>query len=90
VLVLVVLVGVVQDLQLVMEPQELQIPEVVEAAPALLVLKLVDPVVQVSSSFVIRSVNSRSKQLVEQFLILVERLYTLLLHQRPLLLLIHL
>jgi hypothetical protein len=40
--------------------------------------------VPVSSSSVIRSVNSQSKRLVEQFHMLMVRLFTPLLHQRPL------
>jgi hypothetical protein len=47
-------------------------------------------VVLVSLSFVIRSVSSQSKQLVEQFLILAERLFIPLLRRQTLLSLTHL
>jgi hypothetical protein len=51
--------------------------------------KLEVVVVLVLSSSVIRSVNSQSKQLVEQFLILVVKLFILLLHQQTLILPTH-
>jgi len=53
-------------------------------------VEMVELVVQVLSSSAIRSVNSQSKRLVEQFLTLVVRLFILLLHHPPLQSLTHL
>jgi hypothetical protein len=76
-------VQVLVVLVLLVEPQTLVVAEEVEEQDHL-EMELVVPVVPVSSFSVIRSVSSQSKQLVEQFLILVVRLFIPLHHQRPL------
>jgi hypothetical protein len=73
---------------LLLMPVVMELPILVEVGVEVRMLEvltdLVVPVVPVSSLSVIRSVNSQSKQLVEQFLTLVERLFIPLHHQRPL------
>jgi len=83
-----VLVVVVQELDIVLlllEYPELLIWVVVEVDQ---MYKVAVPVVPVSLSSVIRSVNSQSKQLVEQFPILAVRPFIPLLRRQTLLLLI--
>jgi hypothetical protein len=80
VLVDVVLVHQAAHLVMFLELLELQI--LVEAAE--LVPQLLELVVLVSSSSAIKLEISQLKLLVEQFLMLVVRLFILLLHQRPL------